>query len=102
MTVRMIYLMFLRLAGWLALLAVLAALAPLLPRPLRLSRLVRGGWRFGQCEHPGVAQQLLSAAQLVVVADVADDERVEGTSFAAGQAASVEDGGDFGVGVAAG
>ena len=54
---------------------------------------------LGQGEHAGVAEPLLAAAQLVVVADVADDERVEGAAFAAGQAAVVEDGGDFGVGV---
>ena len=35
----------------------------------------------------------------VVVADVADDEPVEGAAFAAGQAAVVEDAGDLGVGV---
>jgi hypothetical protein len=54
---------------------------------------------LGQGEHAGVAESLLAAAQVVVVADVADDERVEGAAFAAGQAALVEDGGDFGVGV---
>jgi len=42
---------------------------------------------------------LLAAAQVVVVADVADDERVEWAAFAAGQAAVVEDAGDLGVGV---
>ena len=47
---------------------------------------------LGQGEHAGVAEALLAAAQLVVVADVADDERVEGAAFAAGQAALVEDG----------
>jgi hypothetical protein len=54
---------------------------------------------LGQGEHAGVAEPLLAAAQLIVVADVADDELVEGAAFAAGQAAVVEDGGDFGVGV---
>src|ERR1035438_4911838 len=54
---------------------------------------------LGEGEHAGVAEALLAAAQLVVVADVADDERVEGAAFAAGQAALVEDGGDVGVGV---
>ena len=53
----------------------------------------------GQGEHAGVAESLLAAAQLVVVADVADDEPVEGAAFAAGQAAVVEDAGDLGVGV---
>ena len=48
---------------------------------------------------PGVAESLLAAAQAVVVADVADDERVERAAFAAGQAAGVEDAGDLGVGV---
>src|SRR5207344_1276393 len=54
---------------------------------------------LGQGEHAGVAESLLAAAQVVVVADVADDERVEGAAFAAGQAAVVEDAGDLGVGV---
>ena len=54
---------------------------------------------LGQGEHAGVAESLLAAAQAVVVADVADDERVEGAAFAAGVAAGVEDGGDLGVGV---
>ena len=54
---------------------------------------------LGQGEHAGVAESLLAAAQAVVVADVADDERVEGAAFAAGQAAVVEDAGDLGVGV---
>ena len=54
---------------------------------------------LGQGEHAGVAESLLAAAQLVVVADVADDEPVEGAAFAAGQAAVVEDAGDLGVGV---
>src|ERR1019366_3263851 len=55
---------------------------------------------LGQGEHAGVAESLLAAAQAVVVADVAHDERVEGAAFAAGQAAVVEDAGDLGVGVA--
>jgi len=55
---------------------------------------------LGQGEHAGVAESLLAAAEPVVVADVADDEPVEGAAFAAGQAAVVEDGGDLGVGVA--
>jgi hypothetical protein len=46
---------------------------------------------LGQGEHAGVAESLLAAAQVVVVADVADDERVERAAFAAGQAAVVED-----------
>ena len=50
-------------------------------------------------EHSGVAQPLFAAAQSVLVADVADDEAVEGAAFAAGQAAGVEDAGDLGVGV---
>jgi hypothetical protein len=54
---------------------------------------------LGQGEHAGVAESLLAAAQPVLVADVADDEPVEGASFAAGQAAVVEDDGDLGVGV---
>jgi hypothetical protein len=54
---------------------------------------------LGQGEHAGVAESLLAAAQAVVVADVADDERVEGAAFAAGQALVVEDAGDLGVGV---
>jgi hypothetical protein len=54
---------------------------------------------LGQGEHAGVAKALLAAAQLVVVADVADGEPVEGAAFAAGQAAVVEDDGDLGVGV---
>jgi hypothetical protein len=54
---------------------------------------------LGQGEHAGVAESLLAAAQAVVVADVADDERVERAAFAAGQAAVVEDAGDLGVGV---
>ena len=55
---------------------------------------------LGQGEHAGVAEPLLAAAQPVFVADVADDEPVEGAAFAAGQAAVVEDAGDLGVGVA--
>jgi hypothetical protein len=55
---------------------------------------------LGQGEHAGVAESLLAAAEPVVVADVADDEPVEGAAFAAGQATVVEDGGDLGVGVA--
>jgi hypothetical protein len=39
-----------------------------------------------QGEHAGVAESLFAAGQLVVVADVADDEPVEGAAFAAGQA----------------
>jgi len=39
-------------------------------------------------EHAGVAESLFAAAQPVVVADVADDEPVEGAAFAAGQAAA--------------
>ena len=35
---------------------------------------------LGQGEHAGVAESLLAAAQAVVVADVADDERVEGAA----------------------
>ena len=54
---------------------------------------------LGQGEHAGVAESLLAAAQPVFVADVADDEPVEGAAFAAGQAAVVEDAGDLGVGV---
>jgi hypothetical protein len=56
----------------------------------------RGG--FGQGEQAGVAESLLAAAQVVVVADVADGEPVEGAALAAGQAAVVEDAGDLGVG----
>jgi hypothetical protein len=52
-----------------------------------------------QGEHAGVAEPLLPAAQPVFVADVADDQGVEGAAFAAGVAAGVEDGGDLGVGV---
>ena len=52
-----------------------------------------------QGEHAGAAEPLLSAAQPVFVADVADDQGVEGAAFAAGVAAGVEDGGDLGVGV---
>jgi hypothetical protein len=55
---------------------------------------------LGQGEHVGVAESLLTAAEPVVVADVADDEPVEGAPFAAGQATVVEDGGDLGMGVA--
>ena len=44
---------------------------------------------LGQGEHAGVAESLLAAAQAVLVADVADDEAVEGAAFAAGQAAVV-------------
>ena len=54
---------------------------------------------LGQGEHAGVAESLLAAAQPVLLADVADDEAVEGAAFAAGQAAVVEDAGDLGVGV---
>ena len=54
---------------------------------------------LGQGEHARVAESLLAAAQAVLVADVADDEPVEGAAFAAGQAAGVEDAGDLGVGV---
>ena len=54
---------------------------------------------LGEGEHAGVAESLLAAAQAVVVADVADDERVERAAFAAGHAAGVEDAGDLGVGV---
>ena len=54
---------------------------------------------LGQGEHAGVAEPLFAAAQPVLVADVADDEPVEGAAFAAGQAAVVEDAGDLGVGV---
>ena len=52
-----------------------------------------------QGEHAGVAEPLLPAAEPVLVADVADDQGVEGAAFAAGVAAGVEDGGDLGVGV---
>ena len=52
---------------------------------------------LGQGEIAGVAESLFAAAQLVVVANVADDELVEWAAFAAGQAAGIEDGGDFGV-----
>lgn len=51
-----------------------------------------------QGEHAGVAEPLLPAAQPVLVADVADDQGVEGAAFAAGVAAGVEDGGDLGGG----
>ncbi len=44
-------------------------------------------------------EALLAAAQLVVVADVADHEPVERAALTAGQAAGVEDGGDLGMGV---
>src|SRR5260370_5525609 len=54
---------------------------------------------LGQGEHARVAESLFAAAQPVLVADVADDEPVEGAAFAAGQAADVEDAGDLGVGV---
>jgi hypothetical protein len=54
---------------------------------------------LGQGEHSGVTESLFAAAQPVFVADVADDEAVEGAAFAAGQAAVVEDAGDLGVGV---
>lgn len=54
---------------------------------------------LGQGEHAGVAEPLLATAEPVFVADVADDEPVEGAAFAAGQAAVVEDGGDLAVGV---
>src|SRR5713101_4225036 len=57
---------------------------------------------LGQGEHAGVAESLLAAAQAVFVADVGDDEPVEGAAFAAGQAAVVEDAGDLGTGVAVG
>lgn len=57
---------------------------------------------LGQGERAGVAESLLAAAQPVFVADVADDEAVEGAAFAAGQAAVVEDAGDLGVGVVVG
>jgi hypothetical protein len=36
---------------------------------------------LGQGEQAVVAESLLAAAQLVLVADVADDERVEGGPF---------------------
>ena len=52
-----------------------------------------------QGEHAGAAESLLPAAEPVFVADVADDQGVEGAAFAAGVAAGVEDGGDLGVGV---
>src|SRR5262249_11536963 len=52
-----------------------------------------------QGERGGVTESLLAAAQPVLVADVADDEAVEGAAFAAGQAAVVEDAGDLVVGV---
>ena len=52
---------------------------------------------LGQGEHAGVTESLFAAAEPVLVADVADDEPVEGAAFAAGQAAVVEDGGDLGV-----
>ena len=54
---------------------------------------------LGEGEHAGVTESLFAAAQSVFVADVADDEAVEGVAFAAGQAAVVEDAGDLGVGV---
>jgi hypothetical protein len=54
---------------------------------------------LGQGEHARVEESLLAAAQSVLVADVADDEPVEGAAFAAGQAAGVEDAGDLAVGV---
>jgi hypothetical protein len=54
---------------------------------------------LGQGEHADVTESLLAAAQPVLVADVADDEAVEGAAFAAGQAVVVEDAGDLGVGV---
>jgi hypothetical protein len=56
-----------------------------------------GGFLEG--EQALVTQSLFAAAELVVVADVADGEPVEGAAFAAGQAAVVEDAGDLGVGV---
>jgi len=52
-----------------------------------------------QGEHAGVAEPLLPAPQPVFVADVADDQGVEGAALAAGVAAGVEDGGDLGMGV---
>jgi hypothetical protein len=57
------------------------------------------GGGLGEGEHAGVAESLLEAAQVVVVADVAGGEPVEGAAFAAGQAAVIEDAGDLGVGV---
>ena len=42
---------------------------------------------LGQGEHAGVAESLFAAAQAVLVADVADDEAVEGAAFSGGQAA---------------
>ena len=54
---------------------------------------------FLECEQALVTQSLFAAAELVFVADVADDEPVEGAAFAGGQAAVVEDAGDLGVSV---
>ena len=54
---------------------------------------------FAECEQALVTQSLFAAAELVFVADVADDEPVEGAAFAGGQAAVVEDAGDLGVSV---
>jgi hypothetical protein len=54
---------------------------------------------LAQGEHAGVAEPLLSAAQPVFVADVTDDQGVEGAAFTAAVAAGVEDGSDLGMGV---
>ena len=54
---------------------------------------------FGGGQQAAVAQAVVAVAELVVLADVTDQESVEGASFAAGQAALVEDVGDLGVGV---
>ena len=54
------------------------------------------GGHLGQGEHAGVAESLFAAAQPVFVADVADDEPVEGAAFAAGQAAVVDSGSRMG------
>jgi hypothetical protein len=58
-----------------------------------------GGGHFGQGEQAGLAQALSAAAWPVVADDAGDDESVEGTALAAGEAAVVEDVGDLGVGV---